>query len=581
MVNSSNTMYLILIETSGNQDYIFSTNKLRENVGASEATYRVCSQWVLEAVNKISKKTLWDSDSDKLKDKLLNPELNPPIEDDEHHLVEVIVAASGKAMLITRNLSHARQIIETVTLRALKEAPGLDVCGAIEEFNWDSEPKLPEVSRKLHKKFEVVRSLRPSPELRFLRLPIVEDCRTSGLPAASLEPDPDQRLIPRSSTSSAKREWSRQALDVRLPNLLKNTNFKFAKSSDKILDEKSEVSWLAVIHADGNGLGQIFINLEQYIEGDREDNRNYIQQFREFSLELDICTRQAFIQALDTFPNKQGNPIPLVPLVLGGDDLTVVCDARYAIAFTKTFLATFEQNTKASDIICSITSKAFGIPSGQLSACAGIAIIKPHFPFSTAYQLSSELAKSAKIVKELVKNGDRTIPCSAIDFHVLYDTSCIELEAIRAKHTFQTEKTRLYNRPYIVSEVESVIQLAGEQKNLREWLTSHQWAELEKRVNALLKKDDDGRRCLPNSQMHALREGLFMGRAGADGQYALIRKRYDEQGIAQIAAAENPESLFWKDAITEHYVTGFLDAMDITEFWSKSPGEQQAVAEEA
>jgi hypothetical protein len=576
-------MFLVLIETSGNQHYIFSTNKLRENVGASEATYRACSQWVLDAVEEITGKPLWNDDSDALKDNLLDLACNPPIEEGEHHLVEVIVATSGKAMLLTRNLNHAKQIIEKVTLKALKEAPVLDVCGAIEVFDWDSDDKLPAVSRRLHKKFEVVRSLRPAPELRFLRLPIVEDCRTSGLSAATLEPDPDQRLIPRSAASSCKREWSKKALDERLPKLLKDTSLKFAKSSDKILDEESETSWLAVIHADGNGLGQIFINLEQYIEGDRQNNRNYIQQFREFSLDLDVCTRQAFIQALAVFPTAQRKPVPLVPLVLGGDDLTVVCDAKYALAFTEAFLTTFEQETQNSEVIRAIAAKAFKIPSGKLSACAGIAIVKPHFPFSTAYQLAEELAKSAKIVKNVVKKGDQTIPCSAIDYHVLYDTRGTQLEAIREKLTLDASTTHLYNRPYVVSNIDRVMQMTGEQEPLRKWLACHQWSELKKRVEALLKKDEEGRRCLPNSQMHALREGLFMGRKGADGQYGLIRKRYDKQGITQIAATEeSSESLFWQDSMTEEYVTGLLDAMDIAEFWSNSSNQQpETVAEEA
>lgn len=570
-------MFLVLIETSGNQDYIFSTNKLRENIGASEATYRSCSQWVSESVHEITHLSLWDDDSDIFKSNLLSSEINPRIESDEQSLIEVIVAASGKAMLLTRQLDHAKQIITKVTLKALKEAPGLTIGGAIEEFDWNTNKSLIEASRQLHKKFEVVRSLLPTPHLRSLRLPIIEDCRTSGLPAAKLELEPDQSLIPRSNTSSRKRKWSLKALDNRLPKLLANTDFRFAKSSDKILDEVSDSNWLAVVHADGNGLGQIFIRFEEFLDDECQDNRSYIQKFREFSVDLDYCTRQAFIEALNVFPPEMRKPVPLVPLVLGGDDLTVVCDARYALAFTQAYLTAFEEKTQESNIVRAIAK-------GQLSACAGVAIIKSHFPFSTAYQLSEELAKSAKIVKDVVKNGNRAIPCSALDFHVLYDTRSTTLEAIRNKLSFLTENTLLYNRPYVVSNIDQILQQITErQLEIRNWLKSHHWSELRRRVRALLNQED-GHRALPNSQMHALREGLFMGRDGADGQYALIRKRYENKGITQVAAAEQSDSLFWVDAMTEptHYVTGLLDAMDAADFWQESSTQQpNDVLEEA
>jgi len=563
-------MHLVLIETSGNQNYIFSTNKLKENIGASELTYQAGTKWVLEAVAQVSDLKLWDSDRKKLRENLLNASLNKQIDSSNDIKVEVIVATSGKAILLTRNHETAKKIIHEVTYRALREAPGLDICGVSREFEWETH-RLGEVIREVYKKFQSVRSQRPSPNLRFLRLPVVDECSTSGLPASLQVDTISQKHI--SSVSAAKQAQSEQAL-VRISSLFKKDppSIRSVKTIRELNTRfEEEVDWLSVIHADGNGLGEIFLSLGNHVT----NNRNYVNSYKKFSIALDICTEKAFLEALNVFTtkskvlnldkNKQEVIIPIIPLILGGDDLTVVCDGKFALEFTQLFLKAFEGETASGHhvdgIIPEIAKTALGV--SRLSACAGVTIIKPHFPFSVAYELSEKLMKSAKVVKKKVVNSEnnRSHPCSALDFHILYDSSQVELERIRNKLEIKSgqEKNQLHKRPYVVT---SEAELQG--AKCLEWANFHQWTKLQKQTKALLAKDNEGRRQLPNSQMHELRSALFLGREVADARYKLIRDRYLNEEIITLAGSE--DSLFQLEPDSGIYMTGLLDALDVSDF---------------
>jgi len=599
-------MFLVLIETSGNQNYIFSTNKLKENIGASELTYRAGTQWVIEAVEQVRgaseqihqvgrlveeavdevKKTLT---SQEIRTKLLDTEeWNRPIDPTNDVKVEVVIATSGKALLLTKEKEVAKAIIRYVTHKATRYAPGLDISGVIsEKIDWNDhwsnkeEPQgIAQANKQVHREFEVLRSQKPSPLLRFLQLPVVEQCSTSGLPAAQIDRDDDK---PISLVARSKRVESVQGL-ARINKLLENDQrqirlFNNVNSLQKTFEK--DLEWLSVIHADGNGLGEIFLDFWKYVKS----NREYIDQYKNFSIALDICTEQAFLKALDVFPPiKDSNDIseiPLIPLILGGDDLTVICDGKYALPFTHKFLQEFEAWTNKAisteifdlkehkQIIPNVTAKALTV--GRLSACAGIAITKPHFPFSVAYELSEKLMRSAKQVKERVftltdpgANTEKKIPypCSALDFHVLYDSSDVELDIIRSKLNLDTGCIYLYRRPYVVTQLK---QLGDVNVRGIEWAKFHHWSHLEQAVKILTAVDDDGKRKLPNSQMHDLRESLFLGRGGADARYQLIRDRYKQQGIVELAGSE--ESLFQEEPDNSSiHSTVLLDTIEAADF---------------
>jgi hypothetical protein len=559
-------MHFVLIETSGNQKYIFATNKLRENFGASELTYLSGTQWVLEAVHSVGGPALWNQDGAQLRKNLLNPKLNSPIEAGAS--VEVIVATSGKALLLVRNEEDARRIVRRVTRKALREGPGLDICGVIESFEWSLD-NLGDVNRRVHQQFEAVHSSLQGPQMRFMRLPVVEECATSGLSAnmqrSFQQPEEPQPL---SLISASKGGAGRRAFE-RMEALLKQggRSVHLPRNLEELEKKFEDLSWLAVIHADGNGLGKIFLQFQQHIGAQSpKENRRYVEKLRRFSLALDICTEQAFLKAIDTLAGDTGDLVPLVPLVLGGDDLTVICDGPQAIGFTYAFLKAFEEQSARLDTLDGIIPEVS--KASHLSASAGVAIVKRHFPFSVAYELSDDLMQSAKQVKRIVvdpNNPQVPRPCSVLDFHVLYDASGVALKQIRQRQEVDEKNTHLYGRPYVITPMESLSGSSG-----LDWVSCHRWEDLVKLVAALTAKEDGTeRRKLPNSQMHQLRSGLFLGQKEADARLRLIYNRYACKGLEVFNQATQEEpSLFRTEAKTNKQITGLLDALDLVNFYT-------------
>ncbi|MCF8501757.1 MAG: hypothetical protein K9H11_14915, partial [Rhodospirillum sp.] len=163
---------LVLIETSGNQRFIFDTRKLRENVGASEAIHRATGQTVIHAARSLRGETGACPSAESW---ILDPSANPPIEDAAAP-AEVIIAASGKALVLVRDPEVGRTLVATVTETAIRTTPGLAARGAVSAPFPFGVNRLHGEIKALHRTLEHVETDLAGQAGRFQALPLSQTC---------------------------------------------------------------------------------------------------------------------------------------------------------------------------------------------------------------------------------------------------------------------------------------------------------------------------------------------------------------------------------------------------------------------
>lgn len=455
---------------------------------------------------------------------------------------EKVVSASGKFVLKVEDPDIGRAVVRAVTSRALREAPGLEVWGVV-----DDEPvglagygeALTRV-RDLHRRY---RSLRPSQLVRHPTLPYVRPCAYSGLPATEIGRE-GRQWHARSAAVHAAWQQAGKGRD-RLADAVSNTA---VLAKDKLSTGVHQAGWVAVVHADGNGIGEIFLNLHKAYEG-----AEHLERYRDFSVALDELTRAALREAVLAQPPREDW---ILPIVMGGDDVTAVIDARFAFDVTVAFLEAFERLSQADDVITEVVEAVFPMiastetPAKGLTAAAGIAFVKPHHPFSDAYALAEQLCVSAKSVKKVDRGR------SALDFHVLHDSVGRDLGEIRAHQVVSFDDgspLRLWSGPLVVTGDAGSGSQAG-QRHVR-----HLVAAMEAQRGTAAQ-----RALLPTGAAHQLRDALIQGGAmigRARAQVTAWSDRADEVAgylgdhlrVKPPLAAGRPDTAF----------TRIIDAVDL------------------
>ena len=195
---------------------------------------------------------------------------------------------------------------------------------------------------------------------------------------------------------------------------------------------------IGVVHADLSGLGQVF----QSLMGSAKSSHDIFDVATAIEGAIVEAARSASKRVLlphavdpSSDPGRFGHLlgrkdgksahehkmhiVPARPILLGGDDLTIVVRADIAITFSKCFLQCVEAETENK--FRELRERFPGLPK-CLSACAGIAIVSAGYPFTVAERLAEGLCDSAKTrAKSISRSAGDPYP-SYLDFAVVTST---------------------------------------------------------------------------------------------------------------------------------------------------------------
>ncbi len=441
-----NTFHLVVVDTTGIQRYIFGSNRLRENVGASHLVYQATEGWLLDVPN-----TFLPADKHNIvKGKRLD---DRPVTPESEWDAELLYAGGGNVVLLFRHQKDARHFARQFSLRLVSEAPGLDAVLVRHEFVWETTLLVKAVHDALTE-MEAKKSAAVGQQ-PLLGLGVTAACQSTGLAAHHnfFEEDPDthtkvwwtisDEIRQKRLQNEIAKERLRGQLDVDLSGLSYPDDF------DNLGRERGRSSYIGVIHADGNSMGDALGRINQrhrqaQAPSRNEANQAYLLDMRAFSDGVKRAGQAALRAVVDAVvhwntpqgsnqpllkPNedKEGNKyLSLRPIVYGGDDVTFVCEGRIALQAAQIFLQEFGKQ-KIPDV-------------AQPIAAAGVAIVKAHYPFARAYQLAEALTSNAK------KESERAYP--ALDWHLAQSGIFDQLGLMRER---QYNDGTLLMRPLAIS----------------------------------------------------------------------------------------------------------------------------------
>ncbi|MBK7219778.1 MAG: hypothetical protein IPH94_00115 [Saprospiraceae bacterium] len=343
---------LVLVDTVSIQQYVFNSNKLQLNLGASHiVAHEIFNEKRLKKGN-------------------------------------IVFEGGGNALLEFEDGNSAMDFIREYSLDLLLNFPGLKVSfgnieGDLDTTNGDAFKATMEA---LHK------NLRANKQNHYcitslFKPGIVADCAFTEDGAAIIDSDWDGKLL--SAKALAKKD-NFEIGENKLKETFKDVlgKWEFPREFDK-LGQSEGFNYIAVVHIDGNGVGRMF--QEQKNKADLRNLSDRVKAIVSNVLKELLKEVVSHCEQEKEIHESKERYLPFRPIIVGGDDITFVCKGKLGLYLAQRFLELYKDQE---------------INGQKLEASAGICMVKTKFPFFKAYETAEDLLTEAKAKanKDFIQN---------------------------------------------------------------------------------------------------------------------------------------------------------------------------------
>lgn len=375
--------------------------------------------------------------------------------------LRILSQAAGGARLETRDAEALTRLHAAWPLIAEAHAPGTLIQQALVDI--DEAGGMAAAQRLLGERLQASRAA-PACSLPAVG-PLVARYARTGEPAEREQAVGGERERIDRATDAKVQVWrdlkEQATLDQRFlgPGLVDLYRFAAGRENEADSLSSEDDPYVAVVHADGNSVGR-FIDDLLTAARDRDDSAAVFQRFSDA---LSRATREAANEAVrevlvhdfeatrkaaeerqrSATGSEELAVLKARPIVLGGDDLTIILTARLAFDFVERFLAAFERTTAEH-------LRTFGVPGFDcLTASAGLALTKEKFPFDRAYELAESLCHQAKRhAKAKASTAPSTLAFHRVTTSLPQDAATVlAQELTRGRHRLTFEAYRTGDRP--------------------------------------------------------------------------------------------------------------------------------------